>query len=148
MHLWIERGIYDEGPLDGLDIEPLDDGVDIETLKANFLKSRWNGLTPEHREIEILLPQGRHIVVCKIDAVFNLDGRWTVVDWKTGAAPDTEEERDAKAMQLVLYRRAFAAWKGIPVSEIDCVLYYVKTNWEWQIETDRLDRLDAIPIID
>ncbi|MEN9740177.1 MAG: hypothetical protein RLZ72_443, partial [Actinomycetota bacterium] len=43
MHLWIERGIYDEGPLDGLDIEPLDDGVDIETLKANFLKSRWNG---------------------------------------------------------------------------------------------------------
>lgn len=148
MHLWIEQGNYDEGPLDGLDIDAIDNDVDIEQLKANFIASRWHGLTPEHREIEILLPQGRHIVVCKIDAVFSIDGRWTVVDWKTGAKPETEEERDAKAMQLVLYRRAFAAWKGIPAEDIDCVLYYVKHDHEWVIEPERLARLDALPIID
>lgn len=148
MHLWIEQGVYDEGPLEGMDTEPIEDGVDIEALKANFIASRWNGLNPEHREIEILLPQGRHIVVCKIDAVFHLDGRWTVVDWKTGQTPETEDEKDAKAMQLVLYRRAFAAWKGIPVDDIDCVLYYVKHDWEWVIEPDRLARLDARPVID
>lgn len=148
MHLWIEQGNYDEGPLDGIDIEPIDDDVDMDKLKANFIASRWHGLNPEHREIEILLPQGRHIVVCKIDAVFSIDGRWTVVDWKTGAKPETEDERDAKAMQLVLYRRAFAAWKGIPVDDIDCVLYYVKHDFEWVIEPERLARLDAVPIID
>jgi hypothetical protein len=51
-------------------------------------------------------------------------------------------------MQLVLYRRAFAAWKGIPVTDVDAVLYYVKHDWEWLIEADRLERLDALPIID
>ncbi len=148
MHLWIEQGVYDEGPLEFVDSDGIDDGVNIDELKAKFLASRWNGLTPEHQEIEILLPQGRHIVVCKIDAVFNLDGRWTVVDWKTGATPSTEEEKDVKAMQLVLYRRAFAEWKGIPVDDVDAILYYVKHDWEWAIEPDRLARLDALPIID
>jgi DNA helicase-2/ATP-dependent DNA helicase PcrA len=148
MHLWIEQGNYEEGPLEYIDADPIDDGVNIEELKAKFLASRWNELKPEHREIEILLPQGRHIVVCKIDAVFTIDGRWTVVDWKTGAKPSTDDEKDVKAMQLVLYRRAFAAWKGIPVTDVDAVLYYVKHDWEWLIEADRLERLDALPIID
>ena len=148
MHLWIEQGNYEEGPLEYIDADPIEDGVNIDELKAKFLASRWNELKPEHREIEILLPQGRHIVVCKIDAVFNLDGRWTVVDWKTGAMPDTDDEKDVKAMQLVLYRRAFAAWKGIPVDDVDAVLYYVKHDWEWTIEPDRLARLDALPVIE
>ncbi len=148
MHLWIEQGVYDEGPLEFSDYDSLDDGVNIDELKAKFLASRWNGLKPEHQEIEILLPQGRHIVVCKIDAVFNLDGRWTVVDWKTGAKPSGDDEKDVKAMQLVLYRRAFAAWKGIPVDQVDAILYYVKHDWEWTIEAERLARLDALPIID
>lgn len=148
MHLWIEKGNYEDGPLDLIDDDPIEDGVNIDELKAKFLASRWNGLKPEHREIEILLPQGRHIVVCKIDAVFSIDGRWTVVDWKTGATPTTEEEKDIKAMQLVLYRRGFAAWKGIPVDHVDAVLYYIKHDWEWAIEPERLARLDALPIIE
>ncbi|MFM2411725.1 MAG: hypothetical protein RLZZ587_58 [Actinomycetota bacterium] len=148
MHLWIEQGVYDEGPLEFTDDDPLDDGVNIDELKAKFLASRWHGLNPEHHEIEILLPQGRHIVVCKIDAVFHLDGRWTVVDWKTGATPSGDDEKDVKAMQLVLYRRAFAAWKGIPVDQVDAILYYIKHDWEWAIEAERLARLDALPIID
>jgi DNA helicase-2/ATP-dependent DNA helicase PcrA len=148
MHLWIEQGVYDEGPFEFGDNDSIDDEVDIDELKATFIASRWNGMKPEHREIEILLPQGRHIVVCKIDAVFTIDGRWTVVDWKTGAKPSTDDEKDVKAMQLVLYRRAFAAWKGIPVTDVDAVLYYVKHDWEWLIEADRLERLDALPIID
>ncbi|MFM6967389.1 MAG: UvrD-helicase domain-containing protein [Microbacteriaceae bacterium] len=148
MHLWIEKGNFDEGPMEFLDTDPLDDGVNIDELKAKFLASRWYGLKPEFSEIEILLPQGRHVVVCKIDAVFNIDGRWAVVDWKTGAKPATDEEKDVKAMQLVLYRRAFAAWKGIPVEDVDAILYYVKHDWEWAIEPDRLARLDALPIFE
>lgn len=148
MHLWIERGIYDEGPLDVMDVDPIDDGVNIDELKSIFLASRWNGLRPEFREIEILLPQGRHIVVCKIDAVYRLDGRWTVVDWKTGALPTSDDDKDVKAMQLVLYRRAFAAWMGVPVEDVDAILYYVKHDHEWSIEPERLARLDALPPID
>jgi DNA helicase-2/ATP-dependent DNA helicase PcrA len=120
----------------------------MEMLKANYLASRWAGLTPLHREIEILLPQGNHIVVCKIDAVFEVDGRLVVVDWKTGKAPKTEDEKDQKAMQLVLYRRALAALYGRDVADVDAVLYYIADDWEWAIERERLDKLDAHPPID
>jgi DNA helicase-2/ATP-dependent DNA helicase PcrA len=119
----------------------------MRKLKDAYLASRWPGLTPEHTELEILLPQGNHIVVCKIDAVYRIDGRWVVVDWKTGAKP-TESEKDAKAMQLVLYRRALAALLSIDVTEVDAVLYYIAHDWEWTIEPERLARLDALPPID
>jgi DNA helicase-2/ATP-dependent DNA helicase PcrA len=78
---------------------------------------------------------------------FRIDGRWVVVDWKTGAKP-TEAEKDAKAMQLVLYRRALAALLSIDVTEVDAVLYYIAHDWEWTVEPERLARLDALPPID
>lgn len=149
VHLWIERGGFDDDFVDGWDeVNDLpENDAAMEKLKSTFLASRWPGLTPAYRELEILLPQGSHIVVCKIDAVYQIDGRWTVVDWKTGAKP-TEAEKDAKAMQLVLYRRALAALLNIDVREVDAVLYYLAHDWEWQIEPERLARLEALPPIE
>lgn len=149
VHLWIERGGFDDDFVDGWDEVndlPETDSA-MENLKATYLASRWPGLTPAFRELEILLPQGSHIVVCKIDAVYQIDGRWTVVDWKTGGKP-TEAEKDAKAMQLVLYRRALATLLGIDPTEVDAVLYYLAHDWEWQIEPERLARLEALPPIE
>jgi DNA helicase-2/ATP-dependent DNA helicase PcrA len=149
VHLWIERGAVDDDFVDGWDeandLPDSDDGM--RKLKDAYLASRWPGLKPEHTELEILLPQGKHIVVCKIDAVYRIDGRWVVVDWKTGAKP-SEAEKDAKAMQLVLYRRALAALLSIDVTEVDAVLYYIAHDWEWSVEPERLARLDALPPID
>lgn len=149
VHLWIERGAFDDDFVEGWDeandLPETDEAM--EKLKATYLASRWPGLTPVHRELEILLPQGRHIVVCKIDAVYQIDGRWVVVDWKTGARP-TDAEKDAKAMQLVLYRRALAALLGIDVTQVDAVLYYIAHDWEWQVEPERLARLEALPPIE
>lgn len=149
VHLWIERGAIDDDFVDGWDeANDLPDTDEAMTkLKDAYLVSRWPSHTPEYTELEILLPQGRHIVVCKIDAVYRIDGRWTVVDWKTGAKP-TEAEKDAKAMQLVLYRRALATLIGVDPSEVDAVLYYIAHDWEWTIEPERLARLDALPPID
>ena len=149
VHLWIERGGVDDDFVDGWDqandLPDSDDGM--RKLKDSFLASKWPGLKPEHTELEILLPQGKHIVVCKIDAVYRIDGRWVVVDWKTGAKP-SESEKDAKAMQLVLYRRALAALLSIDVTEVDAVLYYIAHDWEWTVEPERLARLEALPPID
>lgn len=149
VHLWIERGAVDDDYVDGWDeandLPETDDAM--QKLKDSYLASRWPHLTPAHTELEILLPRGRHVIVCKIDAVYQIDGRWIVVDWKTGAKP-SEKEKDAKAMQLVLYRRALATWLGIDVANVDAVLYYIAHDWEWQIEPERLARLDALPPID
>jgi DNA helicase-2/ATP-dependent DNA helicase PcrA len=150
VHLWIERGHFDDDFVDGYrdPDEQVETDEQMEALKRTYLASRWPGLTPVHREIEILLPQGNHIVVCKIDAVFQINGRYVVVDWKTGKKPSSNEEKDQKAMQLVLYRRALAALYGIDVTEVDAVLYYIAHDWEWTIERERLDRLNALPPIE
>jgi DNA helicase-2/ATP-dependent DNA helicase PcrA len=150
VHVWIERGAPGE---DRFDVDHGSDDVveldtPIEKLKETYLASRWRDAHCLHKEIEILLPQGRHIIVCKIDAVYEIDGRITIVDWKTGAKPTTESEKDAKAMQIVLYRRALSALTGTPAADIDCYLFYLAHNWEWNVEPSRLDRLDALPPID
>ena len=68
------------------------------------------------------------MIVCRIDAVYRRDdrgGRIEIVDWKTGRAPRTESERQDRLVQLELYRRAYHAARGIPLGEIDVVLFYV-----------------------
>lgn len=149
VHVWIERGAVDDDYVDGWDEanDLPDTDAAMQELKDAFLASRWPLLTPAYTELEILLPRGRHIIVCKIDAVYQIDGRWIVVDWKTGAKP-SEKEKDAKAMQLVLYRRALATWLGINVADVDAVLFYIAHDWEWKIEPERLARLDGSPPID
>lgn len=149
VHIWIERGAPGEDALDLTDnsddvIEP---DTTIDAIKQTYLASRWRDADCLHKEIEILLPQGKHIIVCKIDAVYEIDGRLTIVDWKTGAKPTTEAEKDAKAMQIVLYRRALAALTGTSAADIDCYLFYLAHDWEWHVEPSRLDRLDALPPI-
>lgn len=101
-------------------------------LKERFLASEWAQLRPIEVETEIdftaddLLPGGRpHVVICKLDAVYEREGRIEIVDWKTGRPPRTPAERDERMLQLELYRRAYHAKHGVPLDRIDVVLYYV-----------------------
>ena len=51
----------------------------------------------------------------RIDAVFaDDDGGATVVDWKTGEPPDTPEAKQHAAVQLAVYRLAWAATARLP----------------------------------
>lgn len=104
----------------------------FEELKERFLASEWAPLKPTEVEVEInftaddLLPDGRpHIVICKLDAVYERAGRVEIVDWKTGRPPRNARERDERMLQLELYRRAYHEARGVPMDRIDVVLYYV-----------------------
>jgi DNA helicase-2/ATP-dependent DNA helicase PcrA len=48
--------------------------------------------------------------------------RFRVVDWKTNRA------ETADPLQLAIYRLAWAEANGVPVSEVDAVFYYVRTD--------------------
>src|SRR5690606_30919545 len=65
------------------------------------------------------------IIICKLDAVYERDGRYQIVDWKTGKVPKTAAELEERQYQLALYRLAFAQWKNVPADLIDAVFYYV-----------------------
>nr|WP_231368965.1 ATP-dependent DNA helicase [Frigoribacterium sp. CG_9.8] len=104
------------------------DAVDpdgLAALRATFERSEFATLTPEEVEIEIHLILEGEVIVCKLDAVYLIDGRYRVVDWKTGKAPRDAADLESKQLQLALYRQAFAEWKQTDPLLIDAVFYYV-----------------------
>ncbi len=58
----------------------------------------------------------------RIDAVYDLgDGRWEVVDWKTGA-------ESADPLQLAVYRLAWAHLVRVDPLAVDAAFLYVSTG--------------------
>ena len=141
-HRWVEErfglgAIVDRVDV-GLDDRDVDgDGFDPEVLaelQQRFAASEWGDREPLEVECEIHLPLAGHLVVCKLDAVYPArlrrpDGRFVdgveIVDWKTGRAPTTDEDRAQKELQLALYRLAYARRTGRPLDEITVALYFV-----------------------
>jgi DNA helicase-2/ATP-dependent DNA helicase PcrA len=76
-------------------------------------------------EREIHLPFDGHLVICKIDAVYEDDGRYEIVDWKTGKPPKDDDDLKSKQLQLALYRLAYSRWRGVEPALIDAAFYYV-----------------------
>jgi DNA helicase-2/ATP-dependent DNA helicase PcrA len=60
--------------------------------------------------------------------VYENDGRYQVVDWKTGKAPKDADDLERKQLQLALYRIAYARWTGIDPDLIDAVFYFVSDD--------------------
>ncbi|MHC9043431.1 UvrD-helicase domain-containing protein [Microbacterium saperdae] len=117
------------------------DEADLAALQETFERSEWGPLLPIAVEIEIDFALGAgiadiesdpdrraHIVICKLDAVYrraDRGGRIEIVDWKTGKAPKTAQEREERMLQLALYRLAYHRRFDVPLDEIDVALYYV-----------------------
>lgn len=150
-HAWVEQrsgkagmarslddGLWevdDDGPQTSASAE---DAAILARLQVNFAASEWGDLSPieVETEIDFTLSAGTgsglddrpHVVICKLDAVFRREdrgGRIEIVDWKTGAPPRTDAERDERMLQLELYRRAYHAKHQVPLEDIDVALYYV-----------------------
>ncbi|HEY5223547.1 MAG TPA: ATP-dependent DNA helicase [Microbacteriaceae bacterium] len=132
-HEWVERRYGVGGTSETidafdteLDLEP--DSVaesELARLQATFETSPWAQRRPIEVEREIHLPFDGRIVVCKIDAVYEEDGRYQVVDWKTGKAPTDADDLERKQLQLALYRAAYAHWAGVDPDRIDAFFYFV-----------------------
>jgi DNA helicase-2/ATP-dependent DNA helicase PcrA len=120
----------DDGPSTTASAE---DAAVLARLQATFAASEWGDLSPIEVETEIDFTEagldGRpHVIICKLDAVYRREdrgGRIEIVDWKTGAPPRTDAEREERMLQLELYRRAYHRMHGIPLDQIDVALYYV-----------------------
>jgi DNA helicase-2/ATP-dependent DNA helicase PcrA len=105
-----------------------DSGLSIEQWRKAFLSSQFPLTTPVAVEAELHLPIGEHLVICKIDAVFETPDGVHIVDWKTGRQPTTPEEQQAKAWQLAAYRLAWAQWAGIDPENIQASFWYAETS--------------------
>lgn len=93
-------------------------------LGQAFLDSRFNQLVPVYVEQVLEFEIGGTVVVCKLDAVYQTDAGFEVVDWKSGSAPKSKAEVAQKAVQLALYRIGLARWLGVGVEKVRASFFF------------------------
>ncbi|MGB5112128.1 MAG: ATP-dependent DNA helicase [Mycobacterium sp.] len=138
-HEWVQRYFHAERLFD---LDDLPGAADRETgrahaeelsdLQAAFAGSAWASRTPIDVEVpfDMILDGPRATVIRgRIDAVFTeADGGAVVVDWKTGAPPSTPEALQHAAVQLAVYRLAWAGLQGCPVDSVRAAFHYVRSG--------------------
>ena len=135
-HDWVQRFFRAERLFD---LEDLPGAVDGELgradadrlaeLQAAFALSPWSARTPLDVEVPFDMMIGDTVVRGRIDAVFaDPGGGFTVVDWKTGDPPADQEVLENNAIQLGIYRLAWAATHGVPASSVRAVFHYVSSG--------------------
>lgn len=146
-HDWVEqrtttpRGLALTFDFDELDhaSQDVSDGDQqlLDELIATFERSRWATRKPVLVEEELTIPFADRRVVCKLDAVYETNGRIEIVDWKTGRVPKDDTERSQRFLQLDLYRVAYAETYEVPLEQIDATLFYVRDGVELSNDTPR-----------
>jgi DNA helicase-2/ATP-dependent DNA helicase PcrA len=133
-HAWVQQfygteWLFDLGDLPGAADSDVGDTQELAALRAVFSGSHWAARTPVAIEVPFEMPIGDTVVRGRIDAVFaDPDGGATVVDWKTGEPPHGPEAMRQAAVQLAVYRLAWAALSGCPESSVRTAFYYVRTG--------------------
>lgn len=131
-HAWVEEHFGKAGMLE-LDEAPgsdshIDEAYGLDSMVETFRNSEWAHRAPAHVEVPVETRIGEVVVRGRIDAVFrDADGGWDLVDWKTGRRPAAGQLK-VKAVQLAVYRLAWARLKGVPLDSVRAAFYYVGEN--------------------
>lgn len=135
-HAWLEQrfasaALVDIDDLPGAVDDELAADDDLDALRDRFLASEWAARTPIAVEVAVETPVAGLVLRGRIDAVFLTETpqgpRWDVVDWKTGE-PAGRAAADARAVQLAVYRLAWARLQGIPVEHVEAAFFYASTG--------------------
>lgn len=100
---------------------------EIKELGQNFMNSPFADMKPMAVELPFEFALAETIVVCKLDAVFEQDGGYQIVDWKSGKAPSAEDLEE-RSIQLALYRIGLAKLFKVGVEKISASFYFAKDN--------------------
>ncbi len=161
----------DDLPGAGDDDAAADD--ELSTLRANFEASEWATREVVAVEVDVETPIAGMVLRGRIDAVFAgspvfgstrarrpsgaratrvPDGQvelmgagYDVVDWKTGTPP-TGERLQAAAVQLAVYRLAWARLQDVPVDQVGAAFFYVSTGQTLR-PADGLDERHLVDLV-
>lgn len=131
-HAWVEQHYGAAAMVDVHDLpgraDAAADDPGLPALRERFLASPWAERTPVEVELSLEVVISGRAVRGRVDAVFaDPDGGVTIVDWKTGRPP-TGESAAAAALQLSVYRVAYARWTGLPAEQVRAAFYYGATG--------------------
>lgn len=127
-HAWVEarfgqQDLFDADDLPGRGDAGIEDEADLKDLVAAFEEGPFGSRVPHQVEAPFSLVLGGQVVRGRIDAVYReADGTFLLVDWKTNRSAD------ADALQLALYRLAWAELHDLAPEEVRTAFYYVRTG--------------------
>lgn len=129
-HAWVEH-LFDERPL--FDAEALPGAADADVpadeelaaLQQAFAHSAYAGVRPYAVEAPFELFVGGRSIRGRIDAVYRTPAGYDVIDYKTGLTP--RDPRSA-ALQLAIYRLAWAGIAEVRLDEVDAGFLYLRTG--------------------
>ncbi len=133
-HDWVQRffkaeRLFDLDDLPGAVDRDAGDADELAELQAAFALSPWAARSPIDVEVPFDMVIGGRLVRGRIDAIFaDDDGGTTVVDWKTGAPPETAEAKQHAAIQLAVYRLAWARLHNRPLDTVRAAFHYVRSG--------------------
>lgn len=141
-HLWVEKHfgqgtLFDDEDLDPTD--PLEADQTLEELKTTWLASEWAERQPYAVEVPFESVLAGVLLRGRMDAVYKIGDHYEVVDWKTGS----KRLGDSAAIQLAMYRLAWAKLQNIDPSLVSAAFHYVPTG----VTDRRADLLDEASLI-
>jgi DNA helicase-2/ATP-dependent DNA helicase PcrA len=134
-HAWVET-VFGQQSLLGVDELPgaADEDIatddQLEELKRAFERTGYAGREPVAVERGFSVVVGGRVISGRIDAVFEKDGRFEVVDWKTGGTASVDTH------QLAIYRVAWAQIAGVDWRDVDAVFVMVASGQQFRPNTD------------
>ncbi|MBI9116090.1 3'-5' exonuclease, partial [Sanguibacter suaedae] len=152
-HLWVEKfygstSLFDLDELPGADDDRIDPDRSLADLQRTFEASPWASLVPIEVEVAIDTVIAGVVTRTRIDAVFpdpENPGGVVVVDWKTGRVPTDDAAREAREVQLAVYRLAWSTWAGVPLDSVSAAFYHVADDTTVRprrlADADELERL-------
>jgi DNA helicase-2/ATP-dependent DNA helicase PcrA len=151
-HAWVEarfgqQDLFDPDELPGQGDAGIDSDDDLAELIATFERGPFAERAPHAVEAPFALVLGGQVVRGRIDAVYaepvGSSPGFLVVDWKTSRG------EDADALQLALYRLAWAELAGVAVEQVRAAFYYVRSGRLVEPAglpgRDQLERLVSLP---
>ena len=126
-HNWVEsylkaETLFDDDDLDYFD--PIEEDRKLEDLKSKWLTSNWATKVPVQLEVPFETVLAGVLIRGRIDAVYKTESGFEVVDWKTGS----KKLGESAAIQLAMYRLAWAKIAGVDVSQVSACFHYVPTG--------------------
>jgi ATP-dependent DNA helicase UvrD/PcrA len=129
-HAWVEtrfgqQDLFDPDELPGQADAGIESDADLADLIATFEKGPFADRPPHAVEAPFALVLDGQVVRGRIDAVYaepGPEGGFLVVDWKTS------RRDDADALQLALYRLAWAELVGVPIERVRAAFYFVRSG--------------------
>jgi len=126
-HAWVEarfgqQVLIDPDELPGRGDSGIDDDSDLRELIKLFEEGAFADRVPVAVEPPFALVLAGQVVRGRIDAVYDDEGDYLLVDWKTNRA------QTADPLQLAIYRIAWAELHDVPLERVRAGFYYVRTG--------------------